>query len=102
VATLTRPSPKHLVRLGATNSATTAGLDANSDVAFWEGFLAFEQALDVQLHETVLRPTDVQPEVLLIEDLDLRQNPATPEALLAWGRALPRTGVEKIDLDLDI
>lgn len=33
-------------------------------------------------------------------ELDLRETPATVAALLAWGRSLPRTGAEKLDLDL--
>jgi hypothetical protein len=32
--------------------------------------------------------------------LDLRDTSVTVDALLAWGRGLPRTGIKKIDLDV--
>lgn len=42
--------------------------------------------------------TKVYPESL--DALDPRGTPVTADALLAWGRALPRTGIKKMDLDV--
>lgn len=83
LATITTDVPPLRLPEGSTASPTRA---ENANAGWY--FAAFATPGEVTLGAS------------LSELADLRANAVTQSDLLAWGRAIPRTGLTKLDLDL--